>query len=402
MKLWVNRFLNHFDKYRRYYAAALIGLCMVGMLGKGIPSMAENSDPMTNVYVSYSDESENDELTDLLTDYYKAYDSADTDALEKIATPVSDSEKSYMTMLSDYVDHHDIVELYSKKGATDGSLLVSAYVNIYFTGQKTAAPGLDFFYVETNSKGKLYINNLYSSYNLNNSEQEVDPTITSMIAAFEQQDDVLALQQKVQEKYNEALLNDSDLKTFTESTLAGAISKWATDYKTFMAAVAQQQQEEEQAAAEAAAAEAAAEEQAANEEANKYTVYTLSQVNVRSAADENSNLLGQIPINTAVTKYADEGDWSKIDYQGTKAYIKTEFLTTDQAQAQAKADEAANSTVVTLSTTVNVRSSMDENASKVAVAYMGSQITVLGDQGNGWSKVNYNGQEGYAKTEYLK
>ena len=57
---------------------------------------------------------------------------------------------------------------------------------------------------------------------------------------------------------------------------------------------------------------------------------------------------------------------------------------------------------ITLANTVNVRESMSETASKVAVAYAGEQVTVIQSYADGWTKVNYNGKQGYCKTEYLQ
>ena len=144
-------------KNHRYFAAGLVGLGMVFMLYTGNAALAEDADPTAGVYQQFSDEGENEQLVKLLQTYYDAYDS--NNALTYTATPISDSEKSYIKMLSQYVDRHEIVKVYSKKGASDGSLLVSVYVNIYFKGLKNPAPGLDFFYVETNSEGYMYINN---------------------------------------------------------------------------------------------------------------------------------------------------------------------------------------------------------------------------------------------------
>jgi uncharacterized protein YgiM (DUF1202 family) len=108
---------------------------------------------------------------------------------------------------------------------------------------------------------------------------------------------------------------------------------------------------------------------------------------------------------TQVTFYAEENGWSKIDYNGTKAYVKSDYLQdADYASATdtADSDTATESRTVTLTSTVNVRESMSETASKVAVAYAGNTITVYQDYAEGWSKVSYNGKEGYCKTELLQ
>ena len=59
-------------------------------------------------------------------------------------------------------------------------------------------------------------------------------------------------------------------------------------------------------------------------------------------------------------------------------------------------------TVITLSDTVNIRSSMSETASKVGTAYTGEQVTVVMSYAEGWTKVTYNGQTGYIKSSLLK
>ena len=130
---------------------------------------------------------------------------------------------------------------------------------------------------------------------------------------------------------------------------------------------------------------------------------------MRDAASESGNLLGQLASGTQVTWYADENGWAKIDYNGTKAYVKADYLAdAGDASAQPATEPADTSAAlsqgeeITLANTVNVRESMSETASKVAVAYAGEQVTVIQSYADGWTKVNYNGKLGYCKTEYLQ
>ena len=159
---------------------------------------------------------------------------------------------------------------------------------------------------------------------------------------------------------------------------------------------------ERKAAEEAAAAEAA-------EAANAKTKVTTDKINVRDAASEDGNLLGQLASGTQVTWYADENGWAKIDYNGTKAYVKADYLadvsgdsTQDTSQSTNSSANLSQGQEITLANTVNVRESMSETASKVAVAYAGEQVTVIESYADGWTKVNYNGKQGYCKTEYLQ
>lgn len=56
----------------------------------------------------------------------------------------------------------------------------------------------------------------------------------------------------------------------------------------------------------------------------------------------------------------------------------------------------------TATTTVNVRSSDSEQADKLGKVDKGTRLQVLEVRVNGWTKVLYNGVEGYIKSEYLQ
>jgi len=56
----------------------------------------------------------------------------------------------------------------------------------------------------------------------------------------------------------------------------------------------------------------------------------------------------------------------------------------------------------TATTTVNVRTSDSENADKIGKLPGGNKIQVLEQRVNGWSKVLFEGKEGYVKSEYIQ
>jgi len=66
--------------------------------------------------------------------------------------------------------------------------------------------------------------------------------------------------------------------------------------------------------------------------------------------------------------------------------------------------EAPENTVIYASatTTVNVRSSDSEKADKLGKVSGGTQLQVLEQKENGWTKVLYEGKEGFIKAEYLE
>ena len=78
-----------------------------------------------------------------------------------------------------------------------------------------------------------------------------------------------------------------------------------------------------------------------------------------------------------------------------------EEQTEEPAEEEAPAAEAQNrETRVTES--VNIRSEASTDSDRIALAYQGDAITQIESYDNGWSKVEYKGETGYVKTEFLE
>ncbi|MBQ7678134.1 MAG: SH3 domain-containing protein [Lachnospiraceae bacterium] len=426
-----------FHEYRRYVAAAVVVLLLAAMITVATSSKLN---PMAGAYGSYNDATSNEELTELLNTYYTAYDNNDRETLESVASPFSERELSYIEMMSQYIDSHTIEELYTKDGSEKGSLLVSAKVGIKYNALEENAPGLDFFYVEKGENG-YHINNAYSLFNLQNGDLEVDPAVTSLIAVFEGQPDVAELQSKVQAEHEERMLSDATYNAFFTTSIREAISQWAAGYEAALAEA--KAAEEAQAAAAAEAAQAG--QKAAGEEANKSMVRVTAKVNVRESASRSASSLGQVAEGTELSKYSEDGDWSEVDFNGSRGYIKTEYLEAVNADAsEAAADDTADAQEddareadtegtdaaeanteeadsndrpqaaedmnaslkkgdsVTMSDSVNIRLEPKDDAKKVAVAYQGSKVEIIKVYTNGWTEVKYDGKTGYMKTNLVK
>ncbi len=426
---------NHFLNSKRFFGALVVlALTIVLSVSAHIQKL-NNNDVSAGGSYAVADET-SDEYRKLLTAYYDAVASGSVDKVLEVADPVSDSEKSYIEFLSQYVESYEIVDIYTKQGTTEGAYLLSAHVKIHFKDLKNAAPGLDFFYVETKDNGSLFINNLYSTYNQQNNENPMDPEVSSLIAQFEQQEDVLALQADVQKEYNQLMIEDSDFNTFTSETLPQKVQEWAANYKTMTTLAAKKQEQEQKEYEEKLGKLLEIEEQEAEakkkkeekkkekeekekqkaeeekkEEDSSYKVVTNAKVNMREKPSKAADSMGKVDKGTTLTAYSTKGDWTRVKYGDDKGWIKTEFLDkkskkdNDDTDADATEDDTAlysPGDKVTLSNTVNVRESMSESASKVAVAYSGSTVEVVMMYEEGWTKVEYDGETGYIKSEYLK
>ncbi|MBR1622431.1 MAG: SH3 domain-containing protein, partial [Pseudobutyrivibrio sp.] len=318
-------------RYKRYFLAGVIFIAMALVLFLGTSPETATEKNSNGVSKKYK-ENKNSELEALIDDYYEAYANGDTDTISTLATPVSDQEISYIKFYSEYIESFSDIKIYTKQGLDDSSYLVTTEVSLKYKDIETPAPGLDFFYVETNEDGKLYINNIYGSFNQNNNIYEMDAEISDLIGVFIRQQDLLDMEADIQDAYTKALEEDASLNTFMSDTLPAAIVQWHTDYEAEVAAAEEEAKkaEEEAAAAAEAEAQAAAE---AEEEANSYSGKINSKANVREEANKDSNKLGSIEKGTAITIYGEEGDFYKFDYNGTKAYVTKDAVTVDSADA---------------------------------------------------------------------
>lgn len=392
--------------YKRYFSAAVILILIVVVLFACTGSNDSDSS-LSGAYAQYTENS-NEELSTLISDYYTAYAAGDTDTLQTLADPYCDQEISYIQFYSQYIDSFSNIEIYTKPGLDDDSYLVSAVVDLKFVDIDTVAPGCDFFYVQKNDDGKLYINNIYGGFNQTNSVYQMDTDVSNLIATFNQQEDVLAKEAEVQEAFDEALESDTALYDFINTTLTDAIVQWNTDYN------ASASSDDSGETADTDTSSTITDE----ENSNAYTASIIDKVNVRASADKESDKLGSLDAGSTVRILGEDGDFYKIDYSGKGAYIiKTSVQTADESESEESTDteetssetssesssasSVASGSEITLSSTVNIRSSMDTSSSKVAVAYAGEKVTVVMSYAEGWTKVKYGNKEGYIKTDLL-
>lgn len=426
-----NKILMFIKQNVRYITAGVLFLALVLILVKaGSPKQSQNGQDVAATEVT--SEASNDavqefevdayeDVNTLINQYYTAYAAGDTDTLQTIATPLSENEKSYISVFSQYVDAYQNIKCYTKQGLDASSYLVSVYVEVKFKDVDTVAPGLDFFYVRTNDDGSVYIDNLYSQYNLKIKENALDTSIQNLISEYEGSEDVNSLQKEVQDKYDTAVASDDKLSEMIQTTIPNAITEWAGTIVSQNTETESTEQVPEETT-EAEQTETPEENTDQPEEngptqSEPDTVYAVDTVNVRAAADTESEKLGTLEQGTALTRTGTDGEWSIVNYNGQTGYIKTEYLTTKNADSEADngqtdnggndeqtsaGDFIAEGTVITLKDSVNVRSGMSESDSKIGTAFTGEKVTVVMSYAEGWTKVTWNGQTGYIKTSLLQ
>lgn len=424
-------------KYKRYIAAGALFAVMVVILVKCTGPVTDTPKQPKDEQVSEADQTEEfqvdaiPEINNLVSAYYEAYASGDTDALEKVAQPLLDTEKSYIQVFSEYVESYEKLSCYTKSGLNDGEYVVLVYMEMKFKDVATAAPGLDFFYLRTNENGGLYIDNAYSRFNQSNMEASTEADVQALINEFEQAEDVAKLQADVQQKYDQAIASDADLDKMANETMPSVIAAWmqslsqanGTDAQPEGQTDGQDKPEEDGEKPDEQTGEDKPDDASGDDkqepddeqesDGKAKTAYAIDGINLRKGPGTDEEVLTQILLGEKLKIYPDtkKDGWVKASYDGKNGYVKREYVTTDQSKVPSGTDNDADQTTaaalpegkeIVLSDSVNVRVSMSETADKVGLAYAGDVVKVIQSYAEGWTKVEWNGQTGYMKTDLIK
>ncbi|WP_055072041.1 SH3 domain-containing protein [Clostridium massiliamazoniense] len=136
----------------------------------------------------------------------------------------------------------------------------------------------------------------------------------------------------------------------------------------------------------------------------KAKVVTANGLNVRAKASINSSRLGILPKGSKVEVIGQEGNWSKIMYNGKVAYVASSYLangTSGTSTSQAKPQGTSQKAKVVTANGLNVRAKASVNSSRLGILPKGSKVEVIGQEGN-WSKIMYNGKVAFVSATYLK
>lgn len=340
------------------------------------------------------------EVNELITKYYRALEEKNTDVLTEIVSPLTDDILIYFSEYAKHVQACPTINIYTKPGPREDSYLAYVVVDVQIAGYDETVPGLNTFYICRNEAGNYYINK----------EEKVDKEEADYIKAIHMQDDVVDLNNKVNAEFN-------------QMTVAG--SEAAQAYKNVKASITKGIQEVLLARQEAEQPEEPEEapEEATQPENVATEVKATTVVNMRSSDSEKADKVGKAQIGDTFKVIEQRANgWTKLTDGTNEFFIKTEFLeVTAEAPAEGQetpAQETAAETPpqetaaagelpgsngkVTAKTTVNVRKSASETGEKLGMVYQGDQLELIMNQADGWSKVKYNGQTAYIKSEFLE
>lgn len=339
-------------------------------------------------------------VNELMEKYFRAAAEGDLDTINTLRDYTEQTELLQIREKSRYLEGYEDINCYTKPGPVDGSYIV--YVSYYarFIDMEKRVCGLNTFVVCTAEDGSLYIHDCTEDEDM----KEYRTSVT-------RQDDVVELFNRIQVEYNEAVTGDEELAAF--------LAKLSDDLKAAVGdALAQMETASPDETADESAGNADGDnadgDDAGEQTASPTLVKATDVVNIRRSDSEAADVLGKAAVGDEFTLLENRGNgWSKIEYNGQEAFIKSDYLvpaeenTEALAEAPAAAEAGPDSSVpdsgnFRLSGTVNIRKSASETADRLAVAYSGDVVEILMKQADGWTKVKFEGKTGYIKTEVLK
>lgn len=350
---------------------------------ESVGTVEPTAEPITEIALS---ENTIPEIQQLIDDYYIAYAAGDVETIKEITNFLDDTESLRIQAMSEYVEDYPVRTVYTRPGPLQDSYLAYVHFKMKVTNFDDAISGMETFYVCLGTDGEYYLN-----------EGEVTDEELAFIEKVAMQEDVVELYNRVNVECSDTLKNNEELFYYIQEVVKEV-------QKSTGEALAEQQEDTEKAP------DAEADNEVENVEPsevvepedgvqNAEPVYAkaTTTVNVRVSDSEQADKVDKISGGTKVEVLEQKvNGWSKVKFGKIEGYIKSEYL--QLLNVAADADVIGT---VTATSNVNVRMNANETADRLGVLAGGETVELLGRE-NGWCKINYNGQIGYVKEDFVQ
>ncbi len=342
------------------------------------------------------------ELNELIRSYYDAQASGDIETITSLNTYLNEIETIRVQELSKYIDSYTVKDVYTKPGMEENTYVAYVCSEVKFTDADKALPGMQTYYIGKNGDEEYFIN-----------DGTYDDIIWNYIKEATLQDDVVDLNNKIVVEYNELLAEDEELNEF----IAYLKEKINEDVGEILAAAEVPEEE----ATDTAEPEPEEETQEETSQTVIKTVRATDVVNIRKSDSEEADKIDKAQVGQEFKLLEERGNgWSQVEYNGGSAYIKSDYLevvseeavdtlvadaqTSDEEPepAPAATDTGASAGKVRVKESVKIRKSASTSAEALGTAYTGDELELVMKQADGWTKVKYNGQTAFVKSDYVE
>ena len=327
------------------------------------------------------------QINALMKEYYQAATDGDIEKIRMLTDSVDEETLIYQQKRSAYIEEYRELKCYTKAGPVENSFVVYVYYEVKFKDMDTLVPGISPYLVYTREDGSCYIQ-----------EGEVDEGENLYLEEISAQNDVVDLMNRVQVKFNEVVLENKELNNY--------LAQMRKDLKVEVGEALAEAESQEQPTTP---------EPEAEQQTNATQVRATDVVNVRASDSEQAEKLGKVQTGTVLPLLESKANgWTKVEYEGREAFIKSDYL--EALAAEGEAGEGENAAApseggdaqvssgekIKVGDTINVRKAASETADKLGVCYQGDELEILMKQADGWTRVKYKGQTGYVKSDVLK
>lgn len=343
------------------------------------------------------EECEDQNIIDLVTRYYNAMAEGNKTEVDAIYRGLDNAQGLKAEAISKFIERYDSIKVYTKPGPIQNSYIAYVYNMVKLYDYEKALPGLETLYICTDENGEFFING-----------DSEDETIINYIKSLSVQADVIDLNNKVASEYNEMINADENLaaqltnmRKDIQAVVAEAMVNQATgDASTDISGDASSTDASQEAAPVT------------------YTIKAKENVKIRKGDSTDAEEIGKAEAGDEFKELeALPSGWSKIEYNGGEAYVKSEFFervdngtaagegqsATADSSSSANDDSAGKiGTKKIKADSVRLRKGQGTDSAILATIDKGSTVNVIEENSNGWSKVEYDGQTGYIKSELIE
>lgn len=350
-------------------------------------SVEENTETTGSVTLSDEplEENAHEDVNELMRTFYTALADGDIDQIRALKDYNDDTEIITYEKKSEFIESYDNINCYTKPGMDDNSYFVYVSYDVKVKDIETKAPGLNAFYVYTSEDGSLKIDgnleeNITAAFKLVTNQDDVvdlynkiDVSYNEAIASDEALNSFMTeLPTKIKTSVGEALAQletqnteNSENQTETESETQAAETEVADEEIHQNQTVNQLMRVKEtvnvrssdsEEADKIGKAEAGSEITRIEDRVNGWSkviydgkeayiksdylevitteatgdpigsVKATTNVNVRSAANQDSDKLGTAQAGNTYDLLEDQGEWYKINFGGNVGFVKSEFF----------------------------------------------------------------------------
>lgn len=343
------------------------------------------------------------EVNDVIFKYFHGLSTGDIPLVEDVVDVLTEDEIKTIETKKEYVEAYRHLICYTKKGLEEGSYVAFVSYDMKILNIETLAPGMLPLYLRQDEAGNYYIFN-----------GDASGELESYVLELAAQEDIAAIIADTQARYEEALTQDPALAEF-DSRMHESQQPSGEENPTEEPPAEEPTEEVPEEPTEETPEEPA-------ELSEPVSTTVTATIRIRAGRSVDTELISVIASGTGVKVYAHYSDgWSKIEYDGTVGYCKTEYLEakegiptlsvengaeTAEGNDTQTEEPAAEATAINkkmrLKSTVRIREERSADSDRIANGYQGEYVQAIESYSDGWCKVEYNGKTGYCQTQYLE